>query len=167
MPLPLLSVTVRPPGPVITCATVVRCPLASIVPPPASPGPFRVIGPVVATLKLPRSFSSPLLKVRFVRFELPVRFQTAPVCRVTLAVLAESVVIAPVNCDAAAVKVVTPDDRVFSSTPLLLATDDPLTAISAIAPSTWKASAAEFTIALVIWSTLGNAGSGDQRKVGE
>jgi hypothetical protein len=39
---------------------------------------------------------------------------------------------------------------VFSSTPLLLMMDDPFTAISAVAPSTWKASAAELTVALVI-----------------
>ena len=43
-----------------------------------------------------------------------------------------------------------PDDRVFSSTPLPLMTDDPFTAILAIAASTWKASAAEFTVALLI-----------------
>jgi hypothetical protein len=87
---------------------------------------------------------------RFVRVELPVIVQVLSPRSVTFAVLVASVVMAPVSCEPVAVKVVAPDDTVFSSTPLPLVIDDPLTAISAIAPCTWNASAAEVTVALLI-----------------
>ena len=87
---------------------------------------------------------------RFVRFELPVIVHVVLPRSVTSAVLLESVVMAPVSCEPVAVKVVVPDNRVFSSTPLPLVTVDPLTVTSATAPVTWNASAVEVTVALLI-----------------
>ena len=88
--------------------------------------------------------------VRLVTFEFPVMVQVVLFSSVSFAVLVASVVMAPVSCEPAAVKVVAPDDTVFSSTPLPLVIDDPLTEVSAIAPCTWNASAAEVTVALLL-----------------
>src|SRR5215472_206303 len=87
-------------------------------------------------------------------------FQMLVESRDTSPLLLESVVMAPVSCEAVAVKVVVPDDRVLSSTPLLLVMDDPFTAILATTPCTLNASAAEFTVALLIASVLGPGGGG-------
>src|SRR5580704_6814313 len=97
---------------------------------------------------------------RLVRLELPVIVQVVLFRSVTFAVLVASVAMSPVSCALLAVNVVVPDDRVLSSTPLLLVMVDPFTAILAIAPCTWKASAAEFTVApFPTVSMFGNVGA--------
>ncbi len=61
----VLSVTVRPPAPVIPCEIVVWNPSVSIVPPPAKPpfAAFSVMAREDARLKLSVSFNVPPLKI--------------------------------------------------------------------------------------------------------
>ena len=85
-----------------------------------------------------------------VRFELPVIVHVVLPLSVMFTELLELVVMAPVSCEPVAVKLVVPDSRVFSSTPLPLVIDDPLTAISATGTCHMDASAAEVTVALLL-----------------
>ena len=89
------------------------------------------------------------LLVRLVTLEFPVMFQVVPPASVTLLVLAASVRIAPVSCEAAAVMVTTAGAPAFwlalSRMPLLPTTVAFAAAMFAIPPCTAKASAAELT----------------------
>jgi hypothetical protein len=84
-----------------------------------------------------------------VTLEFPVMFQVVPPASVTLLVLAASVRIAPVSCEAAAVMVTTAGAPAFwlalSRTPLLPTAVAPRPVMFAVPPCTAKASAAELT----------------------
>jgi hypothetical protein len=84
-----------------------------------------------------------------VTLEFPVMFQVVPPASVTVLVLAASVRIAPVSCEAAAVMVTTAGAPAFwlalSRTPLLPTAVAPRAVMFAVPPCTAKASAAELT----------------------